>query len=74
MSVVKVDYKGLKCPIPTMEVAKKALHMKEGDVLEAVADCQTFEKDIRGWCERRQKVLLSVKELSGGAKEVQIQF
>ncbi len=74
MPVVKVDYKGLKCPQPSMEIAKQALHMKQGDILSAVADCATFEADVRSWCQRRQKVLLSVNDLSGGVKEVQIQF
>ncbi len=29
--------------------------MKPGDVLEVIADCPTFEKDVRDWCSRAKK-------------------
>lgn len=68
-----LDAVGLKCPQPVLKIAAKVPEMKPGDVLEIVADCPTFEKDVRAWCERMKKVLLSVKEESG-KKRIQIQF
>ena len=73
MAVTLLDARGLKCPQPTLKVTVLAVKMKQGDVLEVIADCPTFEKDVRDWCTRSRKTLLWVKD-EGGAKKVQIQF
>jgi len=48
--------------------------MKPGDLLEVVADCPTFEKDIREWCTRAKKTLLWVRDEGASNKRVQIKF
>jgi tRNA 2-thiouridine synthesizing protein A len=48
--------------------------MKHGDILEILGDCPTFEKDVRTWCERLNKVFLSVQEEGEARKRIQIQF
>jgi tRNA 2-thiouridine synthesizing protein A len=73
MAVQMLDAKGLKCPQPTLKVTAMAIKMKPGDVLEVVADCDTFEKDVRDFCTRTKKVLLWFKT-EGNAKRCQIQF
>jgi tRNA 2-thiouridine synthesizing protein A len=73
MPVQQLDARGLKCPQPTLKVTVMASKMKPGDVLEVVADCSTFEKDVRDWCARSKKILLWFKE-EGTAKRCQIQF
>jgi tRNA 2-thiouridine synthesizing protein A len=73
MPVQQLDARGLKCPQPTLKVTVMASKMKPGDVLEVVADCSTFEKDVRDWCARSKKTLLWFKE-EGAAKRCQIQF
>lgn len=73
MAVTLLDARGLKCPQPTLKVTVMAVKMKPGDVLEVIADCPTFEKDVRDWCTRSKKTLLWIKD-EGGAKKVQIQF
>lgn len=73
MATTVFDAKGLKCPQPTLKVTIMATKMKAGDILEVVADCPTFEDDVRGWCTRAKKVLLWIRE-EGGAKRCQIQF
>jgi tRNA 2-thiouridine synthesizing protein A len=74
MAVQVLDAKGLKCPQPTLKITAMAVKMKPGDVLEAIADCPTFEKDVRDWCTRSKKILLWIKDESGGNKRCQIQF
>lgn len=71
MAKVLLDLKGLKCPIPSLKMSQEATKMAKGDVLEAVADCPTFETDVRGWCARTKHTLLWVKP-EGGAKRVQV--
>ena len=74
MATVSLDLKGLKCPQPTLKVSVQAVKMKPGDMLEAVADCPTFEKDIRDWCARTKKVLVWIREEGGGVKRCQIKL
>ena len=42
-------------------------------MLEATADCDTFEEDVRKWCERMNKTLLAVSK-NGDVVTAQIQF
>lgn len=73
MAVVNLDARGLKCPQPTLKITVMAVKLKPGDILEVVADCATFENDVRDWCKRAKKTLLWVKD-EGGSKRLQIQF
>jgi tRNA 2-thiouridine synthesizing protein A len=74
MATVKMDLTGLKCPQPAMKVASQMMSLKPGDVIEAVADCDTFENDVRGVCKRWNKVLLAVRDIGGGKKMAQVQI
>jgi tRNA 2-thiouridine synthesizing protein A len=74
MAVELLDTVGLKCPQPVLKIAVKAADMNNGDILEVVGDCPTFERDIRVWCERLNKILLSIKDEGGYKKRIQIQF
>jgi tRNA 2-thiouridine synthesizing protein A len=69
-----LDALGLKCPQPILKIALTAASMKLGDTLEVWGDCPTFEKDVRAWCGRLRKTLLSVAEDAGYKKRVQIQL
>jgi tRNA 2-thiouridine synthesizing protein A len=73
MAISQLDARGLKCPQPTLKITVLSLKMKSGDVLEVIADCPTFEKDVRDLCTRARKTLLWVKS-EGPAKRIQIQF
>ena len=73
MAMQILDAKGLKCPQPTLKVTALAIKMKPGDVLDVIADCATFEQDIRDWCTRSKKILLWIRT-EGNAKRAQIQF
>jgi tRNA 2-thiouridine synthesizing protein A len=74
MAVEVLDTLGLKCPQPVLKIAVIAPDMKPGDILEVLGDCPTFENDIRIWCERVKKVVLSIKDEGGDKKRIQIQF
>ena len=74
MAVEVLDTLGLKCPQPVLKVAAKSPDMTDGDILEVLGDCPTFERDIRAWCERMRKVCLSVADEGRGKKKIQIQF
>ena len=74
MSLVVLDTIGLKCPQPVLKVAAKAPEMRAGEVLEVIGDCPTFERDIRAWCIRLKKTLLSINDEGAGRIRCQIQF
>lgn len=74
MATQLLDTSGLKCPQPVLKLAVIAVEMKEGDILEVVGDCPTFERDVRVWCERLRKVILSVKKVDSKKKIIQIRF
>ena len=74
MTVVVLDTLGVKCPQPVLKLAVKAPTMKPGDILEVLGDCPTFERDLRAWCQRLRKVMLSIREEGEAAKRIQIQF
>ncbi len=74
MATVNLDCTGLKCPQPVLKIAAKSAELKSGDLLEVIADCPTFEKDVRQWCDRTKKTLLWVRDEGTGKKRCQIQF
>jgi tRNA 2-thiouridine synthesizing protein A len=74
MGVQVLDTLGLKCPQPVIKIAVKSPDMKPGDILEVLGDCPTFEKDVRTWCKRLGRVVLSVKDEEDNKKTIQIQF
>jgi len=74
MATKFLDTLGLRCPQPVLMIAQMLPQLKPGDILEVVGDCPTFEQDIRNWCKRMGKTLLSIKDEGEGKKRVQIQF
>ena len=74
MATVILDATGIRCPQPVLKIAAKSADLKSGDILEVTADCPTFEKDVRQWCERTKKTLLWVRYEDSGKKRCQIKF
>ena len=65
------DYRGLKCPDPSLKMAVASHSMPPGDIMEILADCPSFEEDVRNWCQRHKKALLLIKP-EGTAKRCQV--
>jgi len=74
MATHTLDTLGLKCPQPILKVAVKAKELQPGDMLEVLADCHSFPKDIEAWCTRTSKTLLVCADEGGGKFKAQIQF
>lgn len=71
MAKATLNLVGLKCPIPSLKMSQEATKLAKGDVIEAVADCPTFEADVRNWCGRTKHTLLWIKA-EGASKRVQV--
>jgi TusA-related sulfurtransferase len=52
-------------------LAKK---VQAGDTLAVIADCPTFEKDMREWCSKAKKVLIVCKDIGNNAKRAEIRI
>jgi len=50
------------------------LKLKKESILEVVADCSTFENDVKNWCRRNNKTLLWIRDEGEGVKRCQVQF
>jgi tRNA 2-thiouridine synthesizing protein A len=73
MATKVIDARGLQCPQPQLKLMTESFSMQKGDIIEVVADCPTFENDVRQWCQRKSKALLWIKDEEGGAKRCQVQ-
>ena len=43
---------GMSCPMPIVKLAKKMKEIKDGDILEVLADDVGAKEDIPAWCNR----------------------
>lgn len=74
MATQVLDALGLKCPQPIIKIAVVAPDMKGGETLEVWGDCPTFERDVRTWCDRLNKTVISVVDEGNNRKKIQILF
>jgi tRNA 2-thiouridine synthesizing protein A len=74
MATLQLDVRGQQCPIPVLKMTN-AVMKKEvgpGDTLVVLADCPTFEKDVRDWCQNMKKVLVVLKDEGNNAKRAEV--
>ena len=57
-----LDTKGLMCPMPIVQLAKKVKELKSGQVLELLADDIGAKEDVPAWCNRTGHQLLAMEE------------
>lgn len=70
-----LDARGMKCPLPVLKLNNLYLkkEVKPGETLTVLADCPTFETDVRKWCDQQKKVLVLLKD-EGTHKRAEIRF
>jgi tRNA 2-thiouridine synthesizing protein A len=73
MATILLDTSGLECPKPILKIAAKLSELKEGDILEVIADCRTFESDVKLFCNKLHKKLLFIEKNGNGKMKCQIQ-
>ncbi len=59
-----VDARGLRCPVPIMKITVAMQSVKPGEEVQAIADCPTFERDVRSYCDRHKLTLLWIRKES----------
>jgi tRNA 2-thiouridine synthesizing protein A len=73
METKRIDARGLRCPQPVLKLSLALPEIADGSVVEIIGDCSTFETDVRTWCDKRKKTVLSVQPFEE-ASLIQIQF
>ena len=65
MATVNVDARGMRCPLPVLKLHTmvRCRELGPGDTISMMADCPTFEADLRKWCQRQEKTLLVMRDL-----------
>ena len=65
---------GLKCPQPILKLTVLSRQIAAGTQLEITADCAEFPVDIKKWCTKQGKPLISLVEYAAGKFKAQVQF
>jgi tRNA 2-thiouridine synthesizing protein A len=75
MATVQIDARGVKCPIPVLKMTASVMkkEVAAGDTMVVLADCPTFEKDVKDWCQKMNKVLVVMRD-DGPAKRCEIRI
>jgi len=73
MVTKKLDYKGFKCPQPVLKLAIEASKIEKGTTVEIEADCPSFPDDVKKWCEKTGKVLITITN-KGAVNTAVVQF
>ena len=69
-----LDCRGLKCPEPMLKLTTLFLKANPGELIEILADCPTFENDLRAWCEKTKRSLLWIRDEGAGAKKALVRL
>ncbi len=62
MALVKLDFRGLKCPLPTLKMTGAVIKLSKGDIMEVSADCPSFENDLKGFTARTHTTMLWLRD------------
>lgn len=57
-----LDCIGLYCPMPIVKTAQKFKELKQGDVLEIVADDKGIKQDMPAWCKSTGNECLGMED------------
>ncbi len=63
-----LDCKGFYCPMPIVKTVEKIKEMKQGEILEVVADDVGIKEDMPAWCRATGNEFLGIEEESGEYK------
>lgn len=67
-SDASLDCIGLYCPMPIANTARKMKEMKQGEVLEVLADDEGIKADMPAWCQATGNEFLGMEEENGKIK------
>ncbi len=57
-----LDCVGLYCPMPIVKTAEKIKQLRQGEILEVLADDKGIKQDMSAWCEATGHECLGMEE------------
>ena len=63
-----LDCIGFYCPMPIVKTVEKIKELKQGEVLEVVADDVGIKQDMPAWCRATGNEFLGIEEEAGEYK------
>jgi tRNA 2-thiouridine synthesizing protein A len=54
-ATLELDCRGMVCPLPVIELARRLPHVAVGDVVAVVADDAAARHDVPAWCRMREQ-------------------
>jgi TusA-related sulfurtransferase len=67
-----LDCVGLYCPMPIIKLTDKIKEIKEGEVIELIADDEGVKTDIPAWCKATGQEFLKIEKDSDGYYHVYV--
>ena len=65
-SEVEVDCRGMRCPMPVVELARAVTGVEVGQVVALVADDPAAGPDVQAWCRMREQEYVGEEAASDG--------
>jgi tRNA 2-thiouridine synthesizing protein A len=62
-----LDCRGMRCPIPVIELAKRITDVPSGGLIRVIADDPAAATDIPAWCRMREQQFAGPGEPVDGA-------
>lgn len=64
--VAELDCRGMPCPRPVIELAKRIAEVEVGEVLAVVADDPAAAYDVPAWCRMRAQEYVGADQAEDG--------
>ena len=56
------DFMGLKCPLPVLKTKRALKEVKEGEIIEVLADDPAANLDLKHFCEVSGNILIKITQ------------
>ena len=57
-----LDFMGLKCPLPVLKTKRALKEVKEGEIIEVLADDPAANLDLKHFCEVSGNILIKITQ------------
>ena len=61
----KLDARGLRCPLPVVELRKAIKNLSAGDIIKIEATDPGSKRDFESWCRKTGNSFLESSEIDG---------
>jgi tRNA 2-thiouridine synthesizing protein A len=63
-----LDCIGLYCPMPIIKTSQEIKKMKQGEILEILADDKGIKQDMPAWCKTTRNECIAIEDSGGEIK------